>query len=343
MANDAEAATLESLWRAVEQLLARASLPGILAHKLGPLAAARLRMAREEVPTRLALEERAASLAGLACLPLLERIRASYEGQLLVLKGPELALLYPRRARRFTDVDLLADEPFALRQALLADGFVEVEDPDFDITPQHHHLVPLKRPTDTLVVEVHKYPNWPQFASAPSNDEIFEASVESGLAVEGLRAPSPLHHALILTAHAWRHEPLRTLRDLIDVATLAARADERELERVAAAWGVGHIWRTTSRCIDALFYGGSPTLPLRSWARHLPAVRERTIFEKHLERLVHGFWGMPLHHAPAQTLRALRYMATPVEGETWKQKLGRTGRAISHPGQPTRGPKPDEH
>lgn len=321
-------------------------MSGILAHKLGPLAANRLRRLGEPVPELLLREERAASLSMLAGVPLIERLRASCDGPLVLIKGPEVARLYPGGARRFGDIDVLTDNAAAVQRALVTRGFVEIDDPDFHV-PDHHHLPPLQWPTIGLQVEVHTSPNWPVHAQRPPIGEILDASVPSVLEIAGVSAPTPLHHALILASHAWRHEPLRTLRDLIDIAAVSAQADERELDRTAAAWGIGRLWRTTHRAIDAMFYGGRETFPLRSWARHLKPVRDRTGFEKHLGRLLHGYWGMPPLMAPVQTLRAFRYMIEPVPGESWGHKVTRVPQALRNLGAPVlrhdphQGPKDD--
>jgi len=139
---------------------------------------------------------------------------------------------------------------------------------------------------------VHKAPRWPDWFQPPPTREILEASVPSSLGVPGISTPAPSHHALILAAHGWRHEPLWTLRDLIDVAAVSAYADQRDLGETAAAWGISRLWRTTERAIDALFYGGRETIPLTTWSRHLGAVRDRTAFEKQVAQLFGNYWGM---------------------------------------------------
>lgn len=322
---------LAAVWDATDRFLEGATLAGILAHRLGPLAANRLRRLGEPVPEPLALEERAASLSMLTGIPLIERIRASCDGPLVLIKGPEVAPLYPGRARRFSDIDLLSDNAEAVQRALLAHGFLEVEDPSFEVPPEFHHLQPLKWPTIWLKVEAHMHPNWPRGARRPPLDEILEARVFSATGIEGVSAPSPLHHALILASHAWCHEPLQTLRDLVDIEAVSAEVDEAELERTATAWGLGRVWSTTRRTIEAVFYGGPRTVPLRSWARHLELVRERTVFERHIGRLMQGYWGLPPHLAAAETARALPYLVKPLPGETWPDKLVRAGRALRSP------------
>ena len=333
MADSAHARVTE-LWTAVDRLLASASLAGLLAHELGPLAANRLRRLGEPVPKPLLLEERAASLSMLTTTPLLERLRAGCEGNLVLVKGPEIARRYPGNARRFSDLDLLTGDAESVHDELRGAGFVEIEDPDFDLTPEHHHLQPLQWPTIWLKVEVHKYPNWPMATRPPPLREILEASTPSSFGLDGVFVPTPAHHALIIAAHAWRHEPLHALRDLVDVAVLAAESDERELERTADGWGIGGVWRTTSRTIDGLFYGGTRSVALRTWARHLSDVRDRSNLEGHLQRLFHWYWELPPHRASAHAAKALRKTLEPAAGETWRAKLRRTRQALRNPGAP---------
>jgi hypothetical protein len=324
-----------ALWAAVDRLLERATLDGILVHKLGPLAANRLRRLGEPVPRPLVLEERAAAVSMLTAVPLLERIRELHDGRLLLLKGPDVARLYPGTARRFGDLDLLFEDAAEVHATLAANGFVEVEDPDFEFTPDHHHLQPLRWPTLPLLVEVHKAPNWPASVSRPpSLDELDEASMPSVLGLDGVRTPSPLHHALILAVHAWSHVPLHTLRDLIDVAAVAAPLDDRELELAAKRWGVGRIWRSTKEAIDGVFYGGRTTPPLRTWARHLERVGRQSILEKHVAGLLHPYWEAPAHRATLSLARALGDAIRPLPGETWGEKLARIGRAVRDPRAP---------
>jgi hypothetical protein len=152
--------------------------------------------------------------------------------------------------------------------------------------------------------------------------------------VDDLWIPAPLHHALILATHAWSHVPLHTLRDLLDVAAVAAPLDERELELTAKRWGIGRIWRTTRDAIEGVFYGGRATTPLRSWARHLGDVRKQSILERHLARLVHPYWEAPAPRATLSLVRALGEAVTPLPGETWGEKLDRVGRAVRNPRAP---------
>lgn len=318
-----------ALWSGVDRLVDRATLDGILVHKLGPLAAARRRAAGRPVERELIDEERAASFAMLSSSALLRRIREHSEGPLLLLKGPELALRYPPGGRRFGDIDILAPDAQAVHRTLERSGFEQVPESGFqEEDGAHHHLIPLRWPVVPLLVEVHAFPNWPPQIERPRLEEIIAAAVPSATGVDGLSAPHPRHHALLLAAHAWRHEPLQTLRDLLDVAAMAFGEDAAELEGTADEWGLARIWRSTREAIDALFLGAPRPASLRVWARHLERVRERTVLESHLQGVLSPFWAFPPRMAVAEALAGIKASATPMRGEGWAPKLRRIPCAI---------------
>jgi hypothetical protein len=322
----------DKIWLAVGALIDSASTEGVLAHKLGPLAAARRRATGNSVPVELAAEERAASFAALSSTALLRRIRELGDGPIVLLKGPEVAALYPPNGRRFGDVDVLTPDAAGLYRRLREHGFVEVERPFVASHSEHHHLEPLRWPVVPLCVEVHASPNWPRRIPAPAVAEILDAAVPSVVGVEGISAPRKLHHALLLAAHGWAHKPLQTIRDLLDVAVFAAGESPAEFERLAAAWGLRRVWRTTRLAIEALFYGGVRPVPLRIWARHLHAVREQTVLESHLQSVLNPYWALPPGPALVESLAALRTDLVPVPGESWGAKRRRIRRAIRDAG-----------
>jgi Uncharacterised nucleotidyltransferase len=321
-----------SPWHAVDSILAGASLDGILAHKLGPLAAHRLRRLGEPVPPELEAEEQLVRAARLTAIPLLGRIREIADGPLLLLKGPEVACLYPGGARSFADVDLLTPDGIDVQESLKAAGFVEVDDPELFL--DHHHLRPLQAPGLWLKVEIHLRPMLPRGAASPPVEQLVEAAVPSAVGVEGILAPQPVDHALILAGHGWVHEPLHTLRDLIDVAAVAQYADSAELARAARAWGMERVWRTTTGATRAVFGGGQRTAALRLFGGHLPHARERTVLDNHLQRWLHSFWELPFGRALLATGSALRQELLPAPGESWRGKFVRVRNAVLHPRRP---------
>ena len=319
------------LWDAVDELLDGADIRGIRGHKLGALAAWLRRRSARPIPPALAADERGAAVAVVMARPLLEDVRRVCDGPLVVVKGPEVAHLYPGSARTFGDVDLIAADAAAAQRSLLAAGYVEIDDPEPFV--EHHHLRPLKSPTVGLNVELHTRPLWPA-GLPPPVEEIIAQSVPAGVAVDGISAPQPVHHALILAAHAWSHDPLQTLRDLVDIAAVCQGLSDAELMETAEVWGVSRIWRTTREAIRALFEGGPVTPPLRTWARHLRSVRERTVVDSHLMRWLHVFWELPPTSAVAELGAEFRLTLLPAEGESWREKLARASHRIRHPREP---------
>ena len=320
-------ATKKPMWSGVERLLQRASLAGVCAHHLGPLAAQMFRAGGHPVPPELVEDERAAVCALLSVEPLLERIRNATRGPVLVFKGPEVGLRYPGRSRWFGDLDLLVPDAAALHRDLKASGFVEVGDPALYV--DIHHLRPLQWQSLPLAVEVHSEPKWPLRLPLPRVHEIIEASVPSQLGIRGISAPDPVHHVLILAAHGWAHEPLRRLRDLIDVLALAGECEASEIERTARAWKLTRLWHTTYAAARALCdEEASSTIPLRTWARHLPEVRERTVAENHLQAWFADYWALPPRDALRSHAASIRHDLTPQHGETWARTFARTGTAV---------------
>lgn len=318
------------LWRAVDDMLARGHEAGLLAHRLGPLAAHRLRRVGRHVPDALEREERLARMAMLTSVPLLRRVRELVDGPILLVKGPEVACRYPGRARSFSDLDLIVVESDSLHLALKESGFVEVDDPE--LFHDYRHLRPLQAPGMWLKIEIHTRPIVPDGVQPPPIAEVVEAAVPSALGIEGISAPNPAHHALMLASHGWDdHEPLGILRDLIDVTAVASQASADSLERGARAWGIEGIWRTTRDATLALFGGGEPSAALRLFGRHLAGVRERTVLENHVQRWLSPYWALPFQQALMTTPAILRQELFPESGEPWGDKLRRMGNALVHP------------
>ena len=310
-------------------MLEGATTEGVLAHKLGPLAARRLRLLGREVPPSLEAEERLARIAWMTAGPLLRRIRELHDAPLLLLKGPEVAALYPDRARGFVDIDILAVGARELYENLRGAGFAELE--EAELYESHHHFSPLNLRGVWLNVEVHVRPMWPEGLSTPSVATIVDESCPSAVSVHGISAPQREHQALLLAVHAWMHEPLHTLRDLLDIAAVTAVADRSKLAALSRQWGIGRIWQTTQRTIDAIFDERPHNMPLRLWARHLPRVRERTVLDNHLQRWLHYFWEGPPNVAIPSLAEALRMEILPDPGELWRDKATRVGHALRRP------------
>jgi len=325
------------LWEGVDRLLERLDPERIDDHGLGALGARRLRLSGEPVPDGLAWEERAARTAALVAPTLLARVRDAYDGPLLLIKGPTLARRYPDGARRFGDLDLLPANPETAQASLLAAGFrlrkTDVPVQFYDLE-DHHHLHPLEWPGLGLPVEVHRRVMWPRGLRPPSNAELFEAAVPAEIGVEGLLVPDPRHHALLLAAHSWSEEPLRKVRDLVDVLTFADDETRDELARLARSWGFDRGWNSTLAAADWLLRDCPEPRFVRVWARYLKSLREPTVAEMHVRA-----WLSPFSMAP--TAAAFRLLTTailrdlkPLPYESWPTKLRRTAQAVLHPVSP---------
>jgi hypothetical protein len=155
-----------------------------------------------------------------------------------------------------------------------------------------------------------------------------EAAVPGSSGVDGVLALPPEHHALILAVHSWAHEPLRRLRDLVDVAAVAQGADRREIERLADEWGCRRIWSSTIAAADAVFDDGRRPWALRTWAQNLLGVRERTVLENHVQRWMSDFWALPPGTALRRVPETFGDELGPGGGEGWRAKLARTGLAV---------------
>jgi hypothetical protein len=117
-------------------------------------------------------------------------------------------------------------------------------------------------------------------------------------------------------------------RDLIDVAAVAAAADQDEIARLARAWGVSRLWEATRTATDAVLRGGRRPLSVRVWARNVSLVRERTVLENHLERWLSDFSIMPFGRAASTLPATLRVELAPEGDESWGEKLARSKRAL---------------
>jgi Uncharacterised nucleotidyltransferase len=317
------------------------------AHGLGPLAARRWRERGRAVPSDFARMERAATISRRLAKTVLEQAASAYDGPLLVFKGPEIAELYPPGTRFFSDLDVLTDDAPAAQSALLAAGFVEVDDPE-GVYAEIHHLNPIHLPGIPLNLEIHSRPKWPSVLPRPDVAEIVEAAVPSRTSVAGLLAPAPAHHALIVVGHAWAHMPLRAIRTLLDAELVAAEAEAEELERVAARWGVERLWHTDAAVRAWLFADGPEPLAVRVWGRHLRAAREPTVIASHVERWLAPFWLLPPGAATRASARAIARDVAPQGGESWGAKARRVARAArnafkthsEHGWDPREGPAP---
>lgn len=320
------------LWERIDELLERAPhVRALRFHRLELLEARRRRSAGLPALAELAAEAAQAVIADLAVPALLARARAACDGRLVLVKGPELALDYPGPGlRRFGDLDLLADDPAAAQAAMLASGFQEVGDPA--LYEDIHHLRPLGWPGLPLIVELHSRPKWPELLPAPPVAELLEAAVPSRLGVAGIETLPAAHHAVLVAAHSWAHEPLARIGHLVDLAVTLDRADRADVRAIARAWGARRAWDCTEAAVDAVVHGHGRSAAAAVWARHLRPVRERTVLESHLQEWLAPAWGLPAHRMPQALGRALRDELRRESAESWRTKLARSRIAVGNAG-----------
>jgi hypothetical protein len=324
-----QGAALDSgIWHGVAELVDRApGLSDLRNHRIELLAAQRWRELGRPVPPELLAAERWAALVVLTAPVLLQRARSAYGGTMLVLKGPEIAAHYPDPALRpFKDLDLLVDDAEAAQQALLGAGFRPVGDPSLYL--DIHHLRPLAFPGLPITVELHSRVKWIDGLAPPAAAELFSLATDGAVGVESVLALPPQHHALLLAAHSWAHEPLRRLRDVIDVAAMAAGIDRDLLRALARTWGIEKVWTTTIAAADAVLVGGPMPWALRLWGQNLRKVRERTVLENHVQRWLGDFWVLPADQAIRALPPKLAREVRPENAEGWRSKLVRTRHAL---------------
>lgn len=324
----AELACDATLWARLDALLEHAPRDSDLRfHGLEQLAIRRAdRLGAPRSATSVAAERTAVATSLIAPL-VVQRVLAAVDEPVVLMKGPEVAQWWQNPlTRSFRDLDILVEDSESTWQTLRAAGFQPTGDPELYLGI--HHLRPLVWPGLPLVVEIHHQPKWIDNA-APPTAELLSTAVPSATGIPGLLALEPARHAVALAVHAWAHVPLGRLCRLVDVAALAQGADRGELARIAQAWNVERLWRTTQATIDSLFGDRRRPLVGHVWARHLWGVRERTVLERHLEQWLGPFSSLPPAQAAAATRKHLGHQFALVDGETRPQMIRRSARAVA--------------
>jgi len=319
------------MWERIDSLLeASASpLPVLRMHRVELLEARRRRAAGLPLDDDLIADQTRVAVDEMAATPLLARVRSAWDGPLMLVKGPEVALDYGAPGlRSFGDLDLLTDDAEAAQAALIAAGFQEVFEPE--VYAGIHHLRPLWWPGLPLVVELHTRANWPAGIPGPSAAELLDAAVPGRLGVAGVTTLPPAHHTLVLAAHAWAHQPLGRLGNLIDVAVTLRRSDPAEVDALARRWGCSRMWRTTHAAVRAVLQGEGRSAGVALWARHLAQVRERTVLEWHVKDLLAPMWGLPPRRALGAVRAEVLATAGPEGAESWRAKLSRARTAFGN-------------
>jgi hypothetical protein len=321
----------DPIWAAVDRLIDRApSIQDLRRHGLQLLAAERWRQLGRPIPEQLRHDDQLAAAVTLTAPLVLERVRSVVAGPIVLMKGPEVAALWPTpQSRPYGDVDLLVEDAAEAQRALLAAGFRPVGDPRLYL--DIHHLRPLLAPGLAVAVEVHDRPKWIEGLEAPPTTDLLAAAVPSTVGPQGIQTLPPREHALLLTAHSWAHVPLARISHLLDVALVARLSERNELRALAREWGLERAWAATDSAAEGLFLDGKRTLPMHTWARNLARVNERTVLESHLEHWLAGFSALPLRNALAAGTRALATETRPAPGERWRIKLRRVRQALRSP------------
>src|ERR1700744_241699 len=95
------------------------SVCALRAHRVNLFAARCWREAGRDVPDELRRDERTAAMIALSAQPILRRMRAGYDGTLMLMKGPEAAAHHRHpETRDFHDLDVLVAHPLAAQRAL---------------------------------------------------------------------------------------------------------------------------------------------------------------------------------------------------------------------------------
>jgi hypothetical protein len=320
------------MWERIDSLLeaSRSPLDVLRMHRVELLEARRRQAAGLPLDPDLIADQTRVAVDEIAATPLLARVRAAWDGPLVLFKGPEVALDYGAPGlRSFGDLDLLTDDAEAAQAALIAGGFQEVFDPE--VYEDIHHLRPLWWPGLPLVVELHTRANWPHGIPGPSTEQLLEAAVPGRL-VDGVGTLPAAHHTLVLAAHAWAHQPLGRLGNLIDVAVTLRRTDLAEVDALARRWGCRRMWRTTHVAIRSVLEGDGRSAGVAVWARHLEQVRERTVLEWHVKDLLAPVWGLPPRRALTAVRNEVLATAGPEGAESWRAKLRRARTAFGNAG-----------
>lgn len=318
------------MWDRVDELVAQApNVAAIHHHQVAALAARVRRRTGVPVEPQLRAAEQAAAIGALSSVYLLGRIRAAVDGPLLLIKGPEAAASYPQpQTRLFKDLDLLSTDVGAAYRALLAAGFVEVTCGTF--VPPPYHCWPLGWPGIPLTIELHRAPRHVDGLPVPTLDALLRLARPSRTGVDGVLGLDPSAHAVLLAVHAWSHGPLERLGPLIDVAAVLADGDRQAAGAYARSWGCRRLWRATVSCIDTLIASRPPTIPSRTWARHLRTAREPSVLESHSARIAAAAWGLPVSRAGLGVGRALLGVALVQGDDSWGEKIYRARRAVRH-------------
>ena len=325
---------MAGIWTGVDRLLDGAEDDwAVAAHGMQLLGVARRRQTGRPAPPAWVADQRHMAAVALALPGLLARVRDAGDGPILLLKGPEIATLYPKPTLRpFGDLDLLLADADPAQAALVASGFRVSPAPA--AAPGWHHRSPLLLDGAPVRLEIHDRPSWLPWLTPPPVDELAAAAVPSRTGLAGIEALAPEHHALAVAAHSWRHGPLLRAGHLLDLALLADRCDPDALLRTARRWGLHRVWRTSSGAARALLDDGPGSVALAVGGRHLLELRERTILSLRLSQYAGALWA-PTPKSAAFAVSATVYASLrPRDGGSWRAEVPALARRLRASGQP---------
>ena len=151
------------------------------------------------------------------------------------------------------------------------------------------------------------------------------------LGIDGLSTLPPAHHTLLLAAHAWAHQPLGRLGDLLDVVVSLRRADEAEVAALARRWGCSRLWRTTRSAARDVVEGRG-----RSRRQAVGAAPERIpraqVLESAPARTLGPASALPRRRVPGAVTRAVLHDVRRARDEPWRLKLVRARLALANAG-----------
>lgn len=264
--------TAPQLGEPVEQWLATASKAGAKSHGIEPLLT-------DDVQQRRHL-----AIYHMQAREMVRDVRALIDGPVLLMKGIEVAQLYPENWQRdFVDLDILVGDADSADVDLRAAGFEAFQ--KVTTLPEYHQTAPLVRPDNPVTVELHRRPSSPRWSHFPAA-EIIAQGRPSRTGLDGVMRPRDDHHAVLIAWHYWRDGAHRG-RDLLDLHLLRQQTTDEEIEATARAWGIETVWQHTRLLLDALV-GDRQSLPLR----HRRLLDLEPVSER--ERRLRQWWGISM-------------------------------------------------
>ncbi|MEE9416838.1 MAG: nucleotidyltransferase family protein [Acidimicrobiales bacterium] len=266
-----ELARQDNLDQSLNGWIENASEAGALAHRVDTLRSVSSETRREntlfQIQTKTALNQ----------------LRVLIDGPLVLLKGLEVAQLYPEPWQRdYIDIDLLVDDADTADIALREAGYSPLF--NLETLPDYHQTAPLARPGSPVTIELHRHPSWPRWNAFPV-DELIAQSRPSRTSVDGVMRPRDDHHLLIIAWHFWRDGAHRG-RDLVDLHLLRQQVPDEVTTSTAETWGVTKLWKRTRSLLDALVEPDRATL-----------IEKRLLkleLVSHRERRLRQWWGISL-------------------------------------------------